>query len=112
MVAAFNIAAFATPAAFADDLLDSKDKESRQRTGATAKNQAAAPANAQGPWITDVIRVTARGTANDWPSALATDVLTYQEAIAAPSDFQDLITRVPGVGATGGGTAMASASRG
>ncbi|MEP6881709.1 MAG: TonB-dependent receptor, partial [Dokdonella sp.] len=100
-VAAFNIAAFATPAAFAEDLLDSKDKEVRQRTAATARNQAGSPKNAEGPWTTDVIHVTARGTANDWPSALATDVLTYQDAIAAPSDFQDLITRVPGVGATG-----------
>ena len=53
------------------------------------------------PWTTDAVRVTARGTANDWPSALATDVVTYQEAIAAPADFQDLITRVPGIGATG-----------
>ena len=51
--------------------------------------------------MTDAIRVTARGTANDWPSALATDVLSYPDAVAAPSDFQDLITRVPGVGATG-----------
>lgn len=28
-------------------------------------------------------------------------MLTYQDAVAAPSDFQDLITRVPGVAATG-----------
>ncbi len=101
LAAAFNIATFATPAAFADDLLNSKDKESRQRNAATARDKAGSPGNAEGMWITDVIRVTARGTANDWPSALATDVLTYQDAIAAPSDFQDLITRVPGVGATG-----------
>lgn len=55
----------------------------------------------QAPWITEAVRVTARGTANDYPSALATQVITFQEAIGSPADFQDLITRVPGVGATG-----------
>ncbi|MBK9657608.1 MAG: TonB-dependent receptor plug domain-containing protein [Rhodanobacteraceae bacterium] len=54
------------------------------------------------PWTSDAINVTARGTAADFPSALATDVLTWrQDAVAAPSDFQDLIIRVPGIGATG-----------
>ncbi|MEZ5462886.1 TonB-dependent receptor [Dokdonella sp.] len=53
------------------------------------------------PWTTDAIRVTARGTANDWPSALATDVITYENAVAAPADFQDLVTRIPGIGVTG-----------
>ncbi|MGB0135129.1 TonB-dependent receptor [Dokdonella sp.] len=53
------------------------------------------------PWMTDAVRVTARGTANDWPSALATDVVTYENAVAAPADFQDLVTRIPGIGVTG-----------
>jgi iron complex outermembrane receptor protein len=52
-------------------------------------------------WTGATVQVTARGTAADWPSALATEVVGYEEAIAAPEDFQDLITRVPGVGATG-----------
>ncbi|MEO7936556.1 MAG: TonB-dependent receptor [Dokdonella sp.] len=103
MAAAFNIAAFSTPAVLADDLLDAKTEESRQRASSTTQGgRSPAPISiADAPWMTDAIRVTARGTANDWPSALATDVLSYQDAVAAPSDFQDLITRVPGVGATG-----------
>ena len=49
-----------------------------------------------------VVEVTAaRGTATDSPDALAVDLVNYADAIAAPSDFQDLITRIPGVGATG-----------
>ncbi|MCB1609385.1 MAG: TonB-dependent receptor [Xanthomonadales bacterium] len=47
------------------------------------------------------ITVSARGTADDLPSALATDVVSWEDSVAAPVDFQDLITRVPGVGATG-----------
>ena len=54
------------------------------------------------PVLTPTVEVTAaRGTAADSPDALAMDVITYQDAIAAPSDFQDLVTRIPGVGATG-----------
>jgi iron complex outermembrane recepter protein len=49
----------------------------------------------------DEIEVAAKGTASDWPSALATDVLDYRDAVAAPLDFQDFIVRVPGVDATG-----------
>lgn len=47
------------------------------------------------------IEVTARGTAADWPSALATATLDYGEAIAAPVDVQDWLLRTPGVAATG-----------
>lgn len=53
------------------------------------------------PWVGESVSVTAKGTAADWPSALATEAVSYDDAIAAPQDFQDLITRVPGVGATG-----------
>lgn len=47
------------------------------------------------------VNVTARGTAADLPSALATDVVSWDDQVAAPVDFQDVITRVPGIGATG-----------
>ncbi|GMU42532.1 MAG: TonB-dependent receptor [Xanthomonadales bacterium] len=49
----------------------------------------------------DAVQVRAKGTAADLPSALATDVISWQEAVASPIDFQDLIVRLPGVGATG-----------
>jgi iron complex outermembrane receptor protein len=52
-------------------------------------------------WTSDAVHVTARGTAADVPSALATDIVTWQDSVAAPSDFQDLITRMPGIGSTG-----------
>jgi iron complex outermembrane receptor protein len=52
-------------------------------------------------WTSDAVNVTARGTAADVPSALATDIVTWQDSVAAPSDFQDLITRMPGIGSTG-----------
>ncbi|MFN7519230.1 MAG: TonB-dependent receptor, partial [Lysobacteraceae bacterium] len=47
------------------------------------------------------VEVTARGTAADWPSALATDTLDYRDAVAAPVDVQDWVLRTPGVAATG-----------
>ncbi|MBK7044680.1 MAG: Plug domain-containing protein [Rhodanobacteraceae bacterium] len=50
---------------------------------------------------TERVVVSAKGTAADVPDALATEVVLVEDAIAWPSDFQDLITRVPGVGATG-----------
>ena len=52
-------------------------------------------------WTSEAIDVTARGTAADLPSALATDIVTWQDSVAAPVDFQDLITRLPGIGSTG-----------
>lgn len=52
-------------------------------------------------WHGAPVNVTARGTVADWPSALAIDTLHYDNAIAEPADFQDWITRVPGIGATG-----------
>ncbi len=102
IAAAINFAAFTSSFAFADDLLETPD-ESRERNSASfgSATPAANPGINDTPWQTDAIRVTARGTANDWPSALATDVVTHADSIAAPSDFQDLITRVPGVGSTG-----------
>ncbi len=52
-------------------------------------------------WHGDTVHVTAKGTAADVPDMLATDVVRWDEAIAAPPDVQDLVTRMPGVGATG-----------
>jgi iron complex outermembrane receptor protein len=52
-------------------------------------------------WTSAAVNVTARGTAADVPSALATDIVSWQDSVAAPSDFQDLITRMPGIGSTG-----------
>ncbi|MCB1642423.1 MAG: hypothetical protein KDI37_11870, partial [Xanthomonadales bacterium] len=49
----------------------------------------------------DAVEVTALGTAADVPLALATEVIGWQDSVAAPQDFQDLIVRAPGVGATG-----------
>lgn len=51
---------------------------------------------------TATVEVTAAlGTAADAPDALATTVIHADDALAEPADFQDLVTRVPGVGATG-----------
>lgn len=47
------------------------------------------------------IVVSAKGTAADTPDALATEIVHVDDAVAHPADFQDVITRVPGVGATG-----------
>jgi iron complex outermembrane receptor protein len=58
-------------------------------------------AGPMGAWHGDTVHVTAKGTAADVPDMLATDVVRWDEAIAAPSDVQDLVTRMPGVGATG-----------
>ena len=102
LAAAFNFAAFATPIGYAADLLESPNaSEEGSSEGLNPINKPVDPIAGDTPWQTDAIQVTARGTANDWPSALATDVVTYADAIGAPSDFQDLITRVPGVTATG-----------
>lgn len=49
----------------------------------------------------DGIEVVARGTATDVPDTLTTDVIAWREAPGAPVDVQDLLLRLPGVGATG-----------
>ena len=68
---------------------------------AAESGTAEAGAESQKAWLSGPVEVKAKGTAADLPSALATDVITWQEAVASPIDFQDLITRLPGVGATG-----------
>ncbi|HMM68442.1 MAG TPA: TonB-dependent receptor plug domain-containing protein, partial [Dokdonella sp.] len=99
--AALSIAAFVAPPCLAEELAIAESEAERRANAATAAAGKGDPLLNDAPWTTESIRVTARGTANDWPSALATDVVTHDDAIAAPADFQDLITRVPGVGATG-----------
>lgn len=47
------------------------------------------------------MQVVARGTAADRPDTLATTHLDARDTIAPASDFQDLVTRVPGVDSTG-----------
>ncbi|HQV48458.1 MAG: TonB-dependent receptor [Dokdonella sp.] len=100
-----TLAAILGVVSFADDAsLARAAEESDPRRKASETAQADAERNAlqsEAPWVTEAIRVTARGTANDYPSALASEAISFQESIASPSDFQDLITRVPGVGATG-----------
>lgn len=86
----------AAPVMAAAPLLEG-EAGAEERRGESAGEAAADDAT----WTGETVQVTARGTAADWPSALATEVVGYEEAIAAPEDFQDLITRVPGVGATG-----------
>ncbi len=91
LAAALNVAAFATPVALGADVLEggNTSEEGGSEWLNSTKNPVD-PIAGDTPWQTDAIQVTARGTANDWPSALATDVVTYSEAIGAPSDFQDL----------------------
>ena len=84
-------------AASFEDTLEQDDSKHR---GDKTKQGLAVQGNAA-PWVGESVRVTAKGTAADWPSTLATELLDYTDAIAAPSDFQDLIVRVPGVAATG-----------
>ena len=104
IAAALNVALFAAPVALAEEVETDNDAKRESQGRILMEPQPTATAKAQSsdaPWMTEAVRVSARGTANDWPSALATDQITYQDAIAEPSDFQDLITRVPGVAATG-----------
>ncbi|MCX7562507.1 TonB-dependent receptor [Xanthomonadaceae bacterium XH05] len=49
----------------------------------------------------DGIEVVARGTASDVPDTLSTDLISWRDTPGAPGDVQDLLVRIPGVGATG-----------
>jgi len=97
--AALGIAACTTVPALAEDARDAlaEGDDAEDRDDARRKRRR----DATDAWHGDTVRVTAKGTAADVPDALATDVVRWDEAIAAPSDVQDLVTRVPGVGATG-----------
>ncbi len=81
---------------FAQDTQSSASDSDPASSGET--DAAPGPIDAR---VLDQIEVTAKGTAADIPSALATDLVTWQDAVGSPMDFQDLIVRVPGIGATG-----------
>ncbi len=49
----------------------------------------------------DGIEVVAKGTASDLPDTLSTDLVSWRDTPGAPVDVQDLLVRIPGVGATG-----------
>lgn len=105
--AVLTLAAFGSPIAVAEPAEEARAEaarsgESRAAAADGSRTSHAAPdGSSEAPWETAAVEVTAKGTAADWPSTLATEVLTYDDAIAAPADFQDWITRVPGIGATG-----------
>ncbi len=95
LAAALAFALCAPSPATAQDAFASLD-DVASRAGDTG-----AAARSNDPYLIDEITVTAKGTAADWPSVLATELIHWQDAIGSPADFQDLITRVPGIGATG-----------
>ncbi len=84
-----------------DDATPFEEREEAERDGVQRTRNATPDGSRAAPWEGAPIEVTAKGTAADWPTTLATEVLTYDDAVAAPADFQDWITRVPGIGATG-----------
>ena len=86
-------------AASLEDREDALEQDDSRTSGKHIKHRAAQDDPA--PWIGESVQVTARGTAADWPTTLATEWLDYADAVAAPADFQDLIVRVPGIAATG-----------
>ena len=100
-----GLAACGAPSAAAEDTSPLVEEALERDDGKSAKGrkpQGQVPAHGNvAPWLGDSVQVTAKGTAADWPTTLATELLDYSGAIAAPSDFQDLVVRVPGVGATG-----------
>ncbi|MEO8672896.1 MAG: TonB-dependent receptor [Tahibacter sp.] len=100
--AVLSVAAFAAGPALAEDAMAAEEnlELSEGSSGSRKKDGRTVHGNV-GPWVGETIHVTAKGTAADWPSTLATEVVNYADALAAPSDFQDLIVRVPGVAATG-----------
>lgn len=93
-------AALAVASFGAVPLMAQEAPETSTRTGEVEEREQVS-SSGDTPWQADPIHVTAKGTAADWPSATATDLLSYDAAIAQPQDFQDWITRLPGVGSTG-----------
>lgn len=102
--AALALASFAAVPVRGEEVEEAAGTETRNRTGQVTERAQpdAVPLDVESDtWMGEAITVTAKGTAADWPTALATEVLDYTNAVAEPADFQDWITRVPGVGATG-----------
>jgi iron complex outermembrane receptor protein len=94
LAAAIAVAAFGVAPVSAEEARISLEDSKERDDGSSGSGR-------DKPWMSDAVTVTAKGTAADFPSALATDVLTWADAVGSPSDFQDLITRMPGIGATG-----------
>jgi iron complex outermembrane receptor protein len=90
--AAFGMAPFAAGSALAEDAARPDERESE--TGESQRETRRA-------WTGEVVSVTAKGTAADVPDALAVEFVDHAHAVGAPQDFQDLVTELPGVGATG-----------
>jgi len=86
LAAAISLALCAAPTAFAADADADPVDQAHDDTAAHRTEQ---------------VVVSAKGTAADVPDALATEIVQVEDAIARPSDLQDLITRMPGVGSTG-----------
>jgi iron complex outermembrane receptor protein len=104
LTAVLTVAACGAPPAIAQEFAASLEDTLEQddsKAGSGGKKQHRSVQDDATPWIGESVQVTARGTAADWPTTLATEWLDYTDAIAAPADFQDLIVRVPGVAATG-----------
>ncbi|MFI4970126.1 MAG: TonB-dependent receptor [Lysobacterales bacterium] len=103
LTAVLSVAACGAPPAiaqeFAASLEDTLEQDDSRASSSHTKHHAAQGDAA--PWLGESVQVTAKGTAADWPTTLATEWLDYTGAVAAPADFQDLIVRVPGVAATG-----------
>lgn len=97
------IAAALSLAAVAPASVLAEDSESPPEAAETRKysGRGSAGGSSESPWMGEAVNVTAKGTAADVPSALATNVVEWQDEAGAPSDFQDLVTRLPGIGATG-----------
>jgi len=91
--AAFGVAPFAAGSALAEDAARPGEGENDETSASEGETRRA--------WTGEVVRVTAKGTAADAPDALAVEFVDWEHALAAPADFQDLVTRLPGVGATG-----------
>ncbi|HVT31155.1 MAG TPA: TonB-dependent receptor [Rhodanobacteraceae bacterium] len=91
--AAVGMAPFAAGSALAEDTTRPDERES----DGTSENER----GTRRAWTGEVVRVTAKGTAADVPDALAIEFVDFEHAVAAPADFQDLVTQLPGVGATG-----------
>src|SRR5690606_35560517 len=51
--------------------------------------------------VLDKVEVVAHGTVSDVPDTLSTDVIDWHDSPGAPVHVQDLLVRIPGVGATG-----------
>lgn len=67
---------------------------------ANANADAGVPSRSESPQL-DGIEVVAKGTASDLPDTLSTDVINWRDTPGAPVDVQDMLVRIPGVGATG-----------